>query len=309
VPYNNIIDATDAGALIPGEQANEVIKAAVQASAALTLCRAVRMSSKTFSQPVLSAAPVAYWVTTGLKQTAEAAWQGVELTAEEIATIIPVKDDVLADSGFPIWDELRAPIGEAFARVLDAAVFAGTNKPASWPTALIPGAEAAGNTNTANATAAEGGIITDLGELLDMVEADGFDPSAYAASRSLRGLMRKARSTTGESLGEGSTTSVWDLPIQYAVAGSFPVGPPASLALAGDYSMAVVGLRQDMTFELFREGVITDAAGVIQHNLLQEDKSAMRVTFRVGFAVAVPVTTQEAGAGTRYPFAVLKAAA
>lgn len=35
----------------------------------------------------------------------------------------------------------------------------------------------------------------------------------------------------------------------------------------------------------------------------------MRVTFRVGFQVAVPVTTQETGAGTRYPFAVLKAAA
>ena len=42
---------------------------------------------------------------------------------------------------------------------------------------------------------------------------------------------------------------------------------------------------------------------------MQEDKSAMRVTARYGFAVAVPVTAQEAGAGTRYPFSVLKAAA
>jgi hypothetical protein len=44
---------------------------------------------------------------------------------------------------------------------------------------------------------------------------------------------------------------------------------------------------------------------VIQ-NLMQEDKSALRVTARYGFAVAVPVTTQEAGAGARYPFSVLK---
>ena len=42
---------------------------------------------------------------------------------------------------------------------------------------------------------------------------------------------------------------------------------------------------------------------------MQEDASALRVTARYGFAVAVPVTTQEAGAGTRYPFAVLQAAA
>ena len=39
----------------------------------------------------------------------------------------------------------------------------------------------------------------------------------------------------------------------------------------------------------------------------QEDKSALLVTARYGFAVAVPVATQEAGAGTGYPFSVLKA--
>ena len=84
-----------------------------------------------YSQPVLSAAPVAYWVTTGLKQTSEAAWAGVMLTAEEIAVVIPVQDEVLADAEFPIWDELRDPIGQAFAQKLDAAIFAGTDKPAS----------------------------------------------------------------------------------------------------------------------------------------------------------------------------------
>jgi hypothetical protein len=45
---------------------------------------------------------------------------------------------------------------------------------------------------------------------------------------------------------------------------------------------------------------------VIQ-NLMQEDKSALRVTARYGFAVAVPVTTTVAGAGTGYRFSVLKA--
>jgi hypothetical protein len=309
VPYNNIIDAADAGSLIPAEQANDVVKAAVETSAALSLCRTVRMSSKTFHQPVLSAAPIGYWVSDGLKQTSEAAWADAELTAEEVATIIPCKDEVIADSGFPIWDELREPIGAEFGRVLDNAVLGGINKPVTWPSALIPGRRGGGQRRHRRLRCRGRRNHADLGELLDVVEADGFDASAYAAyaaSRRLRGLMRKARSTTGESLGEGSTTSVWDLPIQYATAGSFPAGPPAALALAGDYSMAVVGVRQDVTFELFREGVITDAAGAIQHNLLQEDKSAMRVVFRVGFATAVPVTTPEAGAGNPFPFAVLQ---
>jgi Phage capsid family len=106
MPYTNLIDRTDAGALIPAEGAREIIKATAQASAALTLCRLVRMSSKTFNQPVSSAAPVAYWVTTGLKQTSEAAWAGVTLTAEEIATIIP--------SRTPCWRTRTSRFGRSF---------------------------------------------------------------------------------------------------------------------------------------------------------------------------------------------------
>jgi HK97 family phage major capsid protein len=305
VPYTNVIDRTDAGALIPPEEAAQVIKAAAQASAALTLCRTARMSSKTYSQPVLSAAPVAYWTAGGLKQTSEAAWQGVVLTAEEIAVIVPVQDEVLDDAEYPIWQELRDPIGTAFAQKLDAAIFAGTDKPTSWPAAIIPAATAAGNTNLADSTPDTGGVINDLAETLDLVEADGFDPSGFAASRTLRGLVRKARSTTGELLGEGSTTNVWDLPVVYAVAGTIP---SPNLAIAGDWSMAVVGIRQDLRFELFREGVITDNTGAIVRNLMQEDASALRVTGRYGFAVAVPVTLPEVGSGTPYPFAVLTTA-
>jgi hypothetical protein len=73
---------------------------------------------------------------------------------------------VLEDSDFPIWQELRDPIGHEFARKIDAAILAGVEKPASCPTALIPGAEAAGNTNVADSTAADGGIVNDLAETL-----------------------------------------------------------------------------------------------------------------------------------------------
>jgi HK97 family phage major capsid protein len=309
VPYTNIIDRTDAGALIPAEAANEVIKAAAQQSAALALCRTARMSSKVYSQPVLSALPVAYWVPgdSGLKQTSESAWAGIDLTAEELAVVVPCPQNVLDDASFDIWAEVTPGIGQAFAQKIDAAVFAGTDKPASWPAAIIPGATTAGNVGVADSTAANGGVIADLGELLDLVEADGFDASGFAANRTLRGLVRKARSTTGELLGEGSTSDVWDLPIQYAVSGSFPAGPPASLAVAGDWSMAVIGVRQDMRVEVFREGVISDDTGKVILNLMQQDSAALRATGRFAFQVAVPVTLT--AGGTRYPFAVMNAAA
>jgi HK97 family phage major capsid protein len=308
MPYTNIIDRTDAGALIPAEAANEVIKAAVQQSAALALCRKARMSSKVYTQPVLSALPVAYWVPgdSGLKQTSESAWAGVDLTAEELAVVVPCPQNVLDDSSFDIWAEVTPGIGQAFAQKLDAAIFAGTDKPASWPIAIIPGATAAGNVGVADSTAANGGVINDLGELLDLVEADGFDATAFAADRALRGRVRKARSTSGELLGEGSTTNVWDLPIQYAVSGTFPAGPPASLAVAGDWSMAVIGVRQDMRVEVFREGVVSDDTGKVVLNLMQQDSAALRATGRFAFQVGTPVTLS--AGGTRYPFAVMNSA-
>jgi len=51
-----------------------------------------RASSKILRRPVLSVLPVAYWVDgdVGLKQTSAAAWEGVDLIAEEIVAIVPI---------------------------------------------------------------------------------------------------------------------------------------------------------------------------------------------------------------------------
>jgi len=302
--FGNIIDRPKADALIPAEGAAQIVTAATQASAALALCKRATMSAKVYTQPVLSALPDAFWVAEGgIKQTSSAAWDGVDLVAEEIAVIVPVEDAVLADASFNLWQELREPLGERFGQKIDQAVFGGVDKPASWPEAIIPGATAAGNVYVSAATPAEGGVYGDLEATLELVEADGFDATGWAASRDLRGLIRKARSATGDLLGEGSTSTAWDLPIKYAVSGSIPA---PSLAIAGDWSCAVLGIRQDLTMQVFTEGVITDAAGAVIRNLMMQDESALRVTMRVGFAVANPTNVTKPTGG--YPFAVLQGA-
>jgi HK97 family phage major capsid protein len=135
------------------------------------------------------------------------------------------------------------------------------------------------------------------------VEADGFDASGLAAKRSLRGLLRRARDTNGQRLADVSSGQVEGVPISYVGAGMFDA---TTLAVAGDFSMAVLGLRQDMTYKILDQAVLTDNAGAIIYNFAQQDMVGMRVVMRAAFAVANPVTRDQPTAGTRYPFAVLQ---
>jgi hypothetical protein len=60
-------------------------------------------------------------------------------------------------------------------------------------------------------------------------------------------------------------------------------------AVAGDWSMLLIGIREDVTYDLSTEGVLTDGAGAIQVSAFQDDMTLMRVHFRVAAAVAQPV--------------------
>src|SRR5690349_13895227 len=139
-----------ANALIPIEKSREIISAAIEQSVVLQFAMKQDMGTQLKDMPALAFKPTAYFVNgdAGLKQTTYAAWKNIRLTAEEIAVLIPIPNNVLADASVNIWDKLRPEVGEAIGRALDAAVLFGTNKPSSWAAALATQAIAAGNTVT-----------------------------------------------------------------------------------------------------------------------------------------------------------------
>ena len=316
MPFNNLTSRTDVEALIPEEVSRRMLGKATEDSATLQLFRRIPVSRNQIRFPILSALPVAYWVTgdTGLKQTTEMAWDNKFLNIEEIATIMPVPENVAADVEINVWDNAEPYIVEAFYRALDSAVFFGTNAPASFPTNVLAATITAGNTVTeGTAAATAGGYFGDLDNLISAVEEDGFDVTGFVASRAVRRRLRAARNADGERLDQGRITgdlnTLDGTPIVYPMRGLWATGGGAGTNVrlfAGDWAnQFVVAVREDITFKLLDQAVIQDNTGAIVYNLAQQDMVAMRVKFRVGWQVANTINNDNTNASTRYPAAAL----
>ena len=68
---------------------------------------------------------------------------------------------------------------------------------------------------------------------------------------------------------------------------------------------AIVGIRQDFSWKLFTEGVISDETGKVILNLMQQDSMAIRCVMRVGYQISNPATALNPNGTTRYPFSVI----
>jgi HK97 family phage major capsid protein len=319
VPYDNVISRTDVAARIPEQVSDQMLTNLQASSAVLDLGTRIQIAATQVRFPVLSALPTAYFVNgdTGQKQTTEAAWANKYINVEELAAIVPIPENVFDDTSFDVWGAIRPLLENAISRSLDAAVFFATNKPTSWDLSpattdatmgLVAAAVAAGNTitRTTNAAAA-GGIAGDLSDLIGTLEADGYMPNGAVANTTLRGRIRQNRATTGESLGEISLNDWYGANVAYNLPGLWPTGSGAAEALVGDFSNLVVGVRKDFTYKVLDQAVIQDNTGAIVFNLPQQDMVALRVTFRVGVAVANPINYQQGTEANRYPFGVLRA--
>lgn len=309
-----IINRSGAEALIDQQIANEIIQALPTESHFLRMARPLpRMTSGQMKIPVLTGLATAGFVSgdTGLKPTSNLTWDKVFITAEELAVIIPVPEAVLADSAYPMWDEIKLRIVEAFGRAIDEAAFFGIGKPDSWPTGIVPGAIAAGNVvlHTGNGNLYQ--EIVGVGGLVAKVEEKGVPVNGYAGALELRAKLRGAVDNNGQPIfrqsysnGNGGAMpyDILGIPVVFPENGAWDAED--ALLVAGDFSYARYAIRQDITWKILDQAVIYDNDGNIIINCAQQDCVAMRAVMRIGWALPKPVN---AISGTSYyPFAVLK---
>lgn len=280
-------------------------------SVLLTRARRVPMTAKTMRQPVLASLPAAYWVNgdTGLKQTTAAQWENKFITAEELAAIVPIPDAYFDDASIPLWDSIRPLLAEAIGKAVDEAGLFGVNTPTTWPDPIIPEAISRGN------TVDEGDnddLAADVAELGVKLAEDGYPITGFASSPGFNWKLVGMRSAQGvpiytPSLSAGTPASLYGYPLNEVMNGAWNQGEVS--LLAADWSKFVIGIRQDITYKIFEEGVISDDDGAVILNLMQQDSKAMRVVFRVGFQVANPINRVNGVEANRYPAAVLTPAA
>ena len=313
--YNAAITRSGASSLIPVEQANEIIKNVTEQSTFLRMARRLpNMSSNTREYPIAQTEPIAGFVTgdTGLKPVTNATWGKKTITAEEIAAIIPVPDNVAADSNFDIFAQLRPQLEAAAGKVIDAAVFFGTSKPTSWPEGIVPASIAAGNVVYTGTKEDMYKNIFGVDGVIAKVEEDGYFVDGIVSAMKTRAKLRELRDNNNRPLFIENMQNA----VQYTLGGirmDFPrngaFDPAVAQMIAGDWTQAVYAIRQDVTFDVFDSGVISDDSGKVIYNLMQNDMKAISMVIRLGWQTINAPNALNPTDSTRYPFAVYSALA
>lgn len=294
-------DRSGKEALIDAKDAEGIIQGAIKQSAVLsTFRRLPNMSSNRTNMRVLDALPMAYFVDAevdnGRKKLTDMAWDKKTIYAEEIAVIMPIKEDVLDDASVDIFGAARPRIEEQFGRLIDDAIILGIGKPRNWRAGLLPSIINAGAEVKYNE---QQSLYSAINDAMVLVEESGYVPNQIVGGTDLNGKFRMMLDDIGQPV---KGTEIGSLPRRVINNGAWDKS--LSQMIVGDFSQAVYSIRQDVTYKILTEAVIQDpTTGEIKYNLAQEDMVALRVVMRLGWEIPNPINILAQDESVRFPFA------
>lgn len=317
--YNTHISRTTTGSdpLVPEPLAASIIQQAPTQSAALSLMNRTTLSAKTQRLPVLDVLPVAYWVggDAGMKQTSTQAWKNVVMVVEELACIVPIPEAYMDDADVPIWSEVQPRLTEAIGQLVDLAVLWGINKPTTWGEAVFTGAGKSQHFVVQGTGVDLGQDVAKLGALMAQ---SGYTVNGFIAQPGTSWNLAGLRSAQGVPIYQpdmssgppGTSARLYGYNLNEINNGSWQGGVTGAVMLCGDFTKSIIGIRSDISFKVFDQGVISNDSGVVIFNLMQQDAVALRVTMRLAYATVNPVTIMEptkniSTATARWPFGTI----
>ena len=319
--------STRPDALVPEPIVEQIFASLPAASAVFGLVpemQRIQMDALTDRMAVESVLPVAYFTSgdSGLRQTTAMRWKNKELVAEELNAICVVPRNYMADARIPIWDRVRPRLVEAIGKKVDEAIIFNMSgeKPTTWGPDIYHRAILAGN-YVHEGFGVDLGVSTARGG--ELLAADGFDLNGWVSKPGLGWKLAQSRTSQGVPVFQ-EASPLQGIP---ATLHGFPLRSLKNAAwnsteatlIGGDWSEGVIGLRQDIEFEVQSSGVISDGSGVVVYNLFQQKLVAIMVTVRLAWQVANPANAlsgdTDNGAGSepteasgRWPWFVLRPA-
>lgn len=306
---NEAIMRNDLSSLIPEQKYGEIIQGAVEESAVLRNARKLpNMSSKVASMNVLATLPTAGFLNgdTDHKPVTKVTWGDKKIYAEELACIVPIPENVLADASIDIFAQVKPLIQQSMGQAIDGAIMFDINKPASWRDGILSSATAAGKV-VAQTSDMYKDIMGKNG-VIAKVEESGTLPTRALAGVPMRAELRDLRDNNGRPLFktdmQGDTPYALDgIPMEFPMNGAFDT--TKALMIMGDFTKLVYAVRQDLTFKLLTEATLVDpATKEVLYNLAQQDMVALRCVMRLGWEILDPISAYTQDESKRFPFAV-----
>jgi hypothetical protein len=271
--------ATDWEGLLPTAVARDVIASAQEQSAALALGRTRPMPGGVTQLPIVSAVPTAGWVAAGArKPVTTVEWSAETLQAEELAATTYVPDVYLSDTSGS-WDvegSVEAELAGAIARKVDQAVLFGDDAPSTFPDGGVVGAATAVTGDDALAAIDAG---------MAVIEGSGLAADGVASSTAIGGALRAAYREVGALPGDTPEPRVYGLPLRTVAGWDSSNGD----AIVGGWQYLILGIREDISFERSNDAVLFDEEGEVIVSAFQDDVTVVRITFRLGAVLGVPL--------------------
>lgn len=294
-----MISRSNAETLIDEQVSREIIEGAIKQSKAMTMFRRLpNMTSNKTKMRVLDSLPLVYWQGSdnARKKLTKMAWDKKYITAEEMAVIVPIPENVLDDADYDIWAEVKPRIEEAMGKKFDQAVFTGDDKPAGFRADLLTSALNAGATVSPLST-----LYLSIDKAMSYVEESGYNVSGVLGGMNVKSAFRTMLDNNGQPI---KGTEIDSLAKAYVDNGAWDKSK--AQMLVGDFNQAVYSIRQDITFKVLDQAVIQDpSSGEILYNLAQDDMVALRVTMRLGWEIPNPINSLQPDEAVRFPFAVI----
>jgi HK97 family phage major capsid protein len=317
--YDQLISAGNV--TFTAQELAEIFAAAEEQSSVMRLGRRLRdMTTNELKLKVSTALPEVYFVGTkpvgersfpadALKKTTKSEWDNVSIYAGELAAIVVVPNNTFNDANFDIFGEVKRQFPTAIAKKVDASVLYGTHSvdvPDDWSDGIFTDMPIGNIVELGTGNDLYDDILGESG-VFAAVEASNYDVNGILGAVVLKSKLRGLRDgSTGAplflpSMQAGGNYTLAGIGIDFPKNGGF--APATTLMIAGEWDKLVWSLRQDVAFDVFTSGVVQDGTGAITHNLMQEDLTAIRCTFRMAWGLPQPVDWM--GTVDPYPFAAL----